>query len=237
MERAADMNMQQRATRAYERWLAKIDLPAYGKGEDLFNAVSHFLGAAFGVVALALTIGACVAHPSAQGFAAAIIYCLSVIILYGASGAYHFAKPGNVKRVLRVVDHCTIYLLIAGSYTPVLLLALGEYSFTPYLFAFEWGIALLGIVINMIDMAAFRTKVISMISYIAMGWAIAVTPLDTLFEVGAAWMPWILAGGIVYMVGIIFYGVGSKVRYMHSVWHLFVLAGTILQFIGFFMLF
>ena len=237
MEQIAKTNLQQRATQAFERWLAKIDLPAYGKGEDLFNAISHFAGAAFGIVAFALTVDTCMAHPSVRGFAAAIIYSFSIITLYAASGAYHLAKPSNLKRVLRVVDHCTIYLLIAGSYTPVLFLGLWECPAMPYLFAFEWGVALVGIIMNAIDMNAFRTKAISMVSYIAMGWAIAVTPLDELFAVGSAWMPWVLAGGIVYMLGLIFYGTGSKVRYMHGVWHVFVLAGTVLQFIGFFMLF
>lgn len=218
----------------YSKWLSKIDIPAYGKGEDLFNAISHLAGVLFGMFAFGLFLKtALVSDASLHTIVGVSIYSLSLVALYAVSGIYHVLRPGNAKRVMRVMDHCTIYLLIAGCYTPVALIAFWGYSWAPIMLAAEWGIAIIGIAVNMYDMTAMRVKVFSIISYLVMGWMIVFVPLDTLLSVGASWMPWVFGGGVAYTAGMIFYGIGSKVRYMHGVWHIFVLAGSILQFVGF----
>ena len=215
-------------------WLSKIDIPAYGKGEDLFNAISHLAGVLFGVFALGWSLNALLlAHSPIQAIAGMSVYCVSLITLYAVSGAYHLLQPGNAKRVMRVMDHCTIYLLIAGCYTPVTLIAFWGHPYAPAMLFAQWAIAFVGILLNIINMTDIRVKVMSIVSYIVMGWMIIVIPFDQLLELGASWFPWILAGGIAYTLGIIFYGIGSKVRYMHCIWHIFVLVGSILQFVGF----
>ncbi len=235
MEQTITRNVPTRTmtTKPLSKWLAKINIPAYGKGEDLFNAISHLLGALLGLFASGWFLSAAFENPSVPKIAGVAIYSFSLIALYGVSGTYHLLKPSNAKRVMRVMDHCTIYLLIAGCYTPIVLIDFWSYSWAPAMLAAEWGIALVGIIINAIDMTSKRVKVISIISYIVMGWLVIIIPFDQLLSIGALWFPWVLAGGIAYMVGMIFYGLGSKVRYMHCIWHIFVLAGSILQFIGF----
>ena len=216
------------------KWLSKISIPAYYKDEDLFNAISHLLGAALAFSAFVWSLVTLVmTGASANEFAGILIYCTTLIVLYSASGVYHLMPAGNIKRVLRVMDHCTIYLLIAGCYTPVALIAFWGHSFAPIILAAEWGIAFLGIIVNVIDMNSMPVKVFSMISYLVMGWMVIIVPFDLLLDIGQAWFGWILAGGLAYTIGIIFYGLGSKMHYMHCVWHVFVLAGSILQFVGF----
>ena len=218
----------------FSKWLAKIDIPAYEKGEDLFNAVSHLIGVLLGVFGIGVSLYMMALQPLAlHALAGILIYCLSLIALYAVSGFYHLLKPSNAKRIMRVMDHCTIYLLIAGCYTPVALIAFWGYSWAPIILAAEWGIAIVGIIVNVLDMTAMPVKVFSIISYLIMGWMIVLVPVDLLLSMGEVWMPWIFAGGLAYTSGLIFYGLGSKKRYMHCVWHIFVLAGSILQFVGF----
>lgn len=230
---AATMTTRSMPSKTFSEWLAKIDIPAYGKGEDLFNAISHLAGVLLGLFAFGWFLSAACENPSAPTIAGVSIYSFSLIALYGVSGTYHLLRPGDAKRVMRVMDHCTIYLLIAGCYTPILLIAFWSSWWAPIMLATEWGIAVVGIVINAIDMTSKRVKTISLISYVVMGWMIVLIPFDQLTSMGTVWFYWVLAGGIAYMLGMIFYGVGSKVRYMHCIWHIFVLAGSILQFIGF----
>ncbi len=216
------------------KWLEKISIPDYYKDEELFNAISHLLGAALAFSAFVWSLVTLVMMGvSPNEFAGILIYCTTLIVLYTASGAYHLAPACNAKRVLRVMDHCTIYLLIAGCYTPVALIAFWGHPIAPVILAAEWGIAFLGIILNVIDMNATPVKVFSMISYLIMGWMVVVVPSDFLLDVGQGWLGWILAGGLAYTFGIIFYALGSKIHYMHCIWHVFVLAGSILQFVGF----
>ena len=140
---------------------------------------------------------------------------------------YHSLKVNNAKRVFRIIDHCSIFLLIAGTYTPLTLVSLnGPIGWT--LFAIIWGVSILGIILNAIDLNKY--KVISMILYIMMGWAIIFTFPRLLKVIDMAGIYLLVAGGIVYTIGAIFYGVGKKIKYMHSVFHFFVLAGSILHF-------
>lgn len=200
----------------------------YTKGEEIFNAVSHIAGGAFG---LAVWITLCVsAYPSALNVVASSVFAASVIILYTMSALYHFLPNGRAKGVFRIFDHCTIFLLIAGTYTPYCLIALGGTAVGLVTLIVEWVCAALGITMNAIAMNKKTVKVISMALYLIMGW-LAVLGFGELWGLVSPVSVWLLlAGGITYTVGVFFYAFGKQVRYFHSVWHLFDLAGTALQF-------
>ncbi len=207
-------------------------LPDYTKGEEIFNMASHAAGAAFGVFALISCVIRATAHHDTWAIVSGAIYGFSLIALYGISSVYH-GLPGNMgKKVMQVIDHCAIYLLICGTYTPIVLCALREYSpmLAWIIFGAVWGAAAVGTVFTAIDLKKYA--VLSMVCYIGIGWCIvlAVKPLLTVLP-WAAFM-WLLAGGIAYTVGAVLYGIGSRHRYMHSVFHLFVLAGSAMHYVS-----
>lgn len=207
----------------------KISIPKYTLGEEITNAIVHGVGALLGIAALVICIVVSAVHNSAIAVVSSAIYGTTIILLYTMSTLYHSLKVNNAKRVFRIIDHCSIYLLIAGTYTPFALVAL-EGVTGWVIFGVVWGLSIIGIVLNAIDIKRF--KVISMFLYIAIGWVILFA-FDTLVEAIAAPGLWLLLiGGIVYTVGAIIYGVGKKVKYMHSVFHVFVLAATILHFLS-----
>lgn len=206
-------------------------LPKYTKGEEIFNAVTHIVGGAFGIIFL--IVGVIYAHFNCNsvGILSMYIYGFCMIIAYTMSSIYHFLRPNRAKKVFRIFDHCSIFLLIAGTYTPYCLITLSpapEWAYS--IFSLVWGISILGIVLNAVNM--YKWKVASMIAYIALGWCIviAIVPLLKYLELAGFW--WLLAGGISYTVGAVFYGFGSKIKYIHSIWHLFVLIGSIFQFVS-----
>ena len=211
------------------------ELPQYTKGEEIFNAVSHIVGGAFGIVALILGIVyGVIYHHDALGMLGIIVYGVSMILLYTMSSIYHFLRRNRAKRVFRIFDHCTIYLLIAGTYSPICLITLKDSIMGIILFTVVWVCAIIGITANAINMYATPIKVLSMIMYLAMGWCVIFGIRDLMLLMPLQEFYWILGGGIAYTVGCVFYGIGSKKKYIHSVWHLFVLLGTILQFVGIF---
>lgn len=206
-------------------------LPKYSKGEEIMNMTTHIVGAAFGLVAMILCIVFAAIHENSYGVVSAVIYGITMIVLYIMSSIYHGLSPNlKGKKVMQVLDHCSIFLLIAGSYTPFALCTLREYDLATgwSIFGIIWAIAILGIVLNSIDLK--RYKVFSMICYLIMGWCIIlkVTILPELIT----WPGFILllSGGIVYTIGAVLYGVGKKVKYMHSVFHFCILIASILQF-------
>jgi len=209
------------------------ELPNYTKGEEIFNAVSHIVGGAFGIIALVIGLVFACKYSNAYGIVSMAIYGSSMILLYTMSAIYHFLRRNMAKKVFRIFDHCTIFLLIAGTYTPFCLVTLrqaGAWGWT--LFGVVWFFAVLGIVFNAINMHRPIIKVLSMICYLAMGWCviIAIGPLlDNLAKMGFVWL---LMGGLMYTLGAVFYLFGSKKKYIHSVWHLFCLVGTMFQFIS-----
>lgn len=209
------------------RGLQKISIPKYTLGEELISAISHGIGAGLGIAALILCLVKTSVQGDVWGIISSWIFGISLIILYSMSCIYHGLKPNNAKRVMRIFDHCTIFLLIAGTYTPFTIVALRESVGWP-LFGIVWGAAIIGIILNAIDMERF--KGISMVCYLAMGWVIifAFKPLSA--AVSKAGIQLLIAGGIAYTIGAVIYGIGSKVKYMHSIWHFFVLAGSILHF-------
>lgn len=205
----------------------KITIPKYSLGEELTNAILHGIGSLLSIAALVLCVVFSSIHGNAYAVVSSCIYGSTLIILYTMSCLYHSFKVNNAKRVFRIIDHCSIFLLIAGTYTPYTLVSLnGGLGWS--MFGLIWGCAIVGIVLNAIDLNKYR--ILSMILYIAMGWAVVFTfkPLVNVIEIGGIYL--LLAGGIIYTIGAIFYGLGKKRKYMHSVFHFFVLAGSILHF-------
>lgn len=211
-------------------------LPDYTRGEEIFNMVSHIVGGGLGIVALvACLLKACL-FGSGWEIASALIYGISMIVLYTMSSLYHGLKPLTAKKVFQIIDHCAIFILIAGTYTPVVLSGMREQ--TPLIawvvFAFVWGVSILGIVLNAIDLK--RYNVLSMVFYILLGWCIVFTGKEAIRALTYEGFFWMLMGGAAYTIGAIFYGFGGKknARYIHSVFHLFVVLGSVLQFFGIF---
>ncbi len=212
--------------------LADRKLPDYTKGEEIFNMVTHIVGGGFGVVAL---VG-CVIMAAICGNAARIvggsIYGASMITLYTMSSVYHGLKPNTAKKVMQILDHCTIFLLIAGTYTPITLGPMldSDPIMAWVVFGVEWALAILGMTLNAIDLKKY--SIFSMICYLGMGWMIILSAIISPIPLSFASLMWLLAGGIAYTIGAILYGLGKRIRYMHSIFHLFVLLGSILQFVS-----
>ncbi len=201
----------------------------YTRGEEIFNAVSHIAGG--GIVVVFWAVAVALAYPSAAAMAAVSAFGACAALLYTMSALYHFLPNGRAKGVFRVFDHCTIFLLIAGTYTPFCVLAVGGRAGF-ILLAFEWAAALAGVAMNAIAMKNKVVKAISMALYVVMGWAaLAVVPFAAVSPASAPFLL-VLAGGVSYTAGIAFFAFGKKVRYFHAVWHLFDVLGTVLQFCG-----
>ncbi len=208
--------------------MKKSKKPVYTLAEELINSISHGTGALAAAGGMAVLIVFSALQGDVWKVVSSSIYGATMILLYTFSALYHSFTDGKVKSVFRVFDHCSIFLLIAGSYTPFTLVTLRET--TPAiawtLFGVVWGAAIIGVILNIVSLEKF--KIFSMICYIAMGWAVvfAIKPLIASLAKGG--MILLAAGGLAYTVGIIFYAIRKK--YMHSIWHFFVLGGTILQY-------
>ena len=205
------------------------DMPKYTRGEEMFNMISHIVGIGLGVVALLACVIVAAYHQNIWGVVSGMIYGFSVILLFTMSSIYHGLHIGLPKRVFRVLDHCTISILIAGTYTPVLLTrfreAYPEYAWM--IFAVMWALAIVGVVLNAVNLRRFI--VLSIICYLGMGW-MAMLRVEQLIEVlGSTFFVLILTGGILYTVGVLFYALGKRKKYMHSVFHLFVIAASVLH--------
>lgn len=208
----------------------EITIPDYTKGEEIFNMVSHIVGGAVGIVALSLCVIFAAIHDDVYAVVGSAIYGASMIILYTMSSIYHGLNPKTkAKKVFRIIDHCSIFLLIAGTYTPIVLTALREYSTAlgwTY-FGIVWGLAIFGITMTAINVKG--SKIISGICYIVMGWCIVAAWKPTVAALGTGGMSFLLAGGISYTIGAGIYYFLKRRRYSHSIFHLFVVAGSILQ--------
>lgn len=203
----------------------KKPVPQYSKGEELCNSLSHVVGFVLSAVALIYMIVEAVKYGDWLCLFSVIVYGTAMMVLYAMSACYHAIRSPKLKGIFRIFDHCAIFLLIAGTYTPYMLITLrGAVGWT--IFGIIWGMAILGIVLNAIDMEKF--SLFSLICYVVMGWAVvfAVRPLvANLSSLGVSLLVW---GGITYTVGIIFY-LMKKVPYTHALWHLFVLGGSLLH--------
>ena len=191
--------------------------------------VTHIVGGAVGIAALALCL---MRSTDVWGVTASSIYGICMILLYSVSSVYHGLRPSMGKKVLQVIDHCTIYFLIAGTYTPIVLTALRPvYPVIGWgLFFFEWGLTALAVTLTAIDLKKYN--VFSMICYIGMGWAILPFLSQAMAVLTKPGFYYLLSGGIAYTVGAILYGIGSKKRWFHSVFHIFVVLGSLLQLIA-----
>ncbi|MBR6106456.1 MAG: hemolysin III family protein [Oscillospiraceae bacterium] len=212
--------------------LAQRSLPDYTRGEEIMNMVTHIVGGAGGLLILigSVLIGA--AHHDAWAVVSGCIYGFMTCCLFVISSVYHGLPDGMGKRVMQVIDHCTIYFMIAGTYTPVLLTGIRRTSvpLAWVIFGIEWASALTAAALTAIDLKKYKTM--SMICYLAMGWAIVVILRPTLRVMGTSGFLWLLSGGLCYTIGAVLYGLGKRHRYMHSIFHLFVNAGSILQAIA-----
>ena len=209
-------------------------LPSYTKGEEIFNMVSHIVGGALGIAALALCVVFSFIKGDPYAVVSSFIYGFSIVILYTISSVYHGITPKAdiAKKVMQIIDHCVIFVLIAGTYTPIALAAMREINPVVgwVVFGFVWGASALGITLNAIDIKKY--KKFSMICYLTIGWC-AIFTLPTLIKaITFNGFLFILLGGIAYSIGALLYSVGHKkgLKYMHSVFHIFVVIGTVLQF-------
>jgi hemolysin III len=197
-------------------------------GEEIANSITHGIGAALAVAGLVVLVVFAALYGDAWRLVSFSIYGASLVILYLVSTLYHSFTNPRVKKVFQLLDHCSIYLLIAGTYTPITLTILrGTWGWT--LFALIWGMAILGIVLKICFIGRF--KAFSIALYIAMGWlvVIAVKPLFTVVD--HRMIVWLVIGGLSYTLGVIFYS-ANKMPYHHAIWHLFVLGGSITQYLG-----
>ena len=207
-------------------------LPDYTKAEEIMNMVTHITGGGLGVLALVLCTLRAIVRGSIPGVVGSVIYGISIVTLYTISSVYHGLRPGTAKKVLQVIDHCTIYFLIAGTYTPILLGAfVSVYPWIGWgLLALQWGMTALAVTLTAIDLKKYT--VFSMICYIGLGWSIIFFVPQTVAVLTKPGFMWLLAGGIAYTIGAILYGIGAKKHWMHSVFHIFVVLGSLLQFLA-----
>lgn len=205
----------------------------YTKREEIFNMVSHIVGAVFGIAALVLCVIFSALYGDGYAIVASSIYGFTMIVLYTMSSIYHGLSPKlKAKRVFRIIDHCSIYLLIAGTYTPITLCSLREYNTAlgwTY-FGIIWGIAILGIVLTAVNMEKF--KIFSAICYLAMGWCVVAVWKPTVTALTFNGVLLILIGGISYTIGAIFYYCLKKKEFMHSVFHIFVVLGSVFHMLA-----
>ncbi len=201
-----------------------LGLPRYSLGEEIFSSVSHGVSALFAAAALVLLLVFCEKAP--VKVVSVCIYGAMMILLYTVSTLYHALGLNKAKVVFRSLDHCTIFLLIAGTYTPITLVCLGG-AFGWVMFGVVWAAAVLGVVLNAVSVERF--KKVSMVCYLAMGWVVVFAMKAVLKNLSSLGFWCLLAGGICYTAGAVLYGVGKKIPYIHSVFHLFVLAGSVLH--------
>ena len=209
--------------------MTKLDLPNYTRGEERFNMITHIVGGGLGLVAMLACVIVAGFNRNAWGVASGIVYGFTVILLFTMSSIYHGLDIGQPKRVFRVLDHCTIYVLIAGTYTPILLNGFRMvYPLDAWVaFGVLWGLAAIGITLTAIDRKRFQG--FALVCYLGMGW-MAIFRIRRLVEVlGLAFFILIIAGGVLYTVGVLFYAMGKRRKYMHSVFHLFVIAASIIH--------
>ena len=198
------------------------------KGEKL-NSISHLVGASLVVIGATVLITLASVSGDAWKIISSCIYGLTLLLLYLFSTLYHSIPNGTAKNILQKFDHCMIYLLIAGSYTPFTLVTLhGTTGWT--LFGIVWGLALIGIIQELF--LANQARITSLIIYILMGWSVLFFVHALIAALGWHGFYWLAAGGIIYSVGVVFYIIDERMRHAHGIWHLFVMGGSACHFVA-----
>ncbi len=198
----------------------------YTLGEEIFNSVSHGAGSLLSIAGTVILIIFSAIYANTWAVVSSCIYGASLIILYTMSTLYHAITNEKAKKFFRIMDHNTIFFLIAGTYTPLTLFCLnGWLGWT--LFGIVWGAAIIGIVLNSIDLERFRKP--SVVCYILMGWVIIFAIKPLMESIPQISLIFLLTGGVFYTVGVIFYAI-KKIKYFHSIWHLFTIAGSIFHY-------
>ena len=212
--------------------LSERRLPDYTRGEEIMNMVTHIVGGGLGVIVLVSCILMAALNENVYGVIGSSIYGFAMVTLYCMSSIYHGMRPGTGKKVLQILDHCTIYVLIAGTYTVIALSALRPMfpALGWGMLCFQWGLAALAVTLTAIDLKKYN--VFSMICYICMGWAILPFMSHARLALTDPGFWLLLSGGISYTVGAVLYGLGVKKRWMHSVFHIFVVLGSLLQYLS-----
>jgi len=201
----------------------------YSLKEEIFSSVTHGIGALLSIAALVILVAFASISGDAWRIVSFSIYGTTLFFLYLSSTLYHSIFHEKAKRVFRVLDHAAIYLLIAGSYTPIILVLMRDaWGWT--IFALIWSMALLGVVLKIVSLE--RMKVFSVVLYLAMGWLIIVAIEPMLAAIPEGLFAWLLLGGLAYTLGLIFYGC-KKIPFNHGIWHLFVLGGSTVHCLGF----
>ena len=209
-------------------------LPVYTRGEEIFNMVSHIVGGGFGLLALLLCVIFSAIRRDRFALAGGLVYGFTMIFLYTVSSVYHGLTAIKAKKVMQVLDHCTIYALIYGTYVPVLLTGLlDSYPKTALIIlcVITVGTAV-GVTFTAIDFHRYR--IISYACYFIVGWCAIFAVKYIILAFGLPFFLWILAGGCLYTSGMIFYGLGRNKRWFHSIFHIFILLGSVFQFVGIF---
>ncbi len=211
--------------------LSARTLPTYSGAEEAMNMVTHIVGGGIGIFALIGCLAKAILRGSAVALLSAVIYGISMILLYTVSSVYHGLKPCTGKKVMQVLDHCAIYLLIAGTYTPIALVAIRPVypALGLGLTIFQWVVAVLAVILTAIDLKKYN--VFSMICYICTGWAVLPFMAQTRHVLTQSGFFFLLWGGIAYTLGAILYGIGSRCKWFHSIFHIFVVLGSLLQLI------
>ena len=207
----------------------RIAIPHYTLGEELMNSISHGVGALLGIAALVLCVVRAAPTGDPYRIVSGAIFGFTVLILYLMSCLYHALKVNKAKRVFRVIDHCTIFLLIAGTYTPYTLVSLRD-SVGWWVIGVIWATAIVGIVLNAVSLKKFSR--ISVALYLIMGWMIIIAYQPMVQAIPGGGMQLLVWGGVAYTVGAILYGVGSRKKYFHSIFHFFCMIGTALHFLS-----
>jgi hemolysin III len=196
--------------------------------EEIANAITHGIGALASAAAGAVLVTLATLSGTRLQMISAIVFCAALVLQYTASTLYHALPSAAAKRRFKVFDHCAIYTLIAGTYTPFALIGLSG-TVGWWLFGVVWGLAAMGVTFKLFFTGRF--KLFSTIVYIGMGWISVFAAREMLMRIPIASLAWLLAGGIAYTAGTVFYH-NERLRYSHAVWHLFVLAGSACHFMA-----
>ena len=210
-----------------QRRIKALSLPTYTFIEEMLNCVTHALGALLGVIGWLMSMKLLIAAGNAVATVSMSVFFVTMIILYANSALYHGWVLTTAKKKFQIMDHCSIFLLITGTYAPYTLMVMNNLA-GRIIFAIVALASVLGIAMNVIDLKKFAIP--SMLCYLISGWCIIFAYRDIASALSHDQLFMLVAGGVVYTVGAIFYGLGNKIRYMHTIWHLFVLGGTLFHF-------